>query len=104
MIIVVSITAIASFVIPAQTDSVSLMRYMFLLLAGFLGGFGIIMGLLFMLVYMVSLKSFGTFYLAPIAPLNRQGMKDSFARMPLWKMAKRPFIPVSGNDVRRRPR
>lgn len=104
MIIVVSITAIASFVVPAQTDSTSLMRYMFLLLAGFLGGFGIIMGLLFMLVYLVSLKSFGIFYLAPITPLNRQGMKDCFVRTPLWKMAKRPFIPVSGNDVRRRPR
>ncbi len=104
MIIVVSITAISSFVVPAQTDSLSLLRYIFLLLAGFLGGFGIIMGLLFVLVYLVSLKSFGVFYLAPIAPLNAEGMKDCFVRMPLWKMVKRPFTPISENDVRRRPR
>ncbi len=104
MIIVVSITAISSFVVPAQTDSLSLLRYIFLLLAGFLGGFGIIMGLLFVLVYLVSLKSFGVFYLSPITPFNRQGMKDSFARMPLWTMVKRPFTPASQNDVRRRPR
>lgn len=104
MIIVVSITAISSFVVPAQTDALSLLRYIFLLLAGFLGGFGIIMGLLFTFTYLVSLKSFGVFYLSPITPLNAQGMQDCFVRMPLWKMMKRPFTPVSENDVRRRPR
>jgi spore germination protein KA len=104
MIIVVSTTAIASFVVPAQMDAVSLLRYMFLMLAGFLGGFGIIMGFLFMMAYIVSLKSFGVFYLAPITPLNRRGMNDCFVRLPLWKMVKRPFMPISGNDVRRRQR
>lgn len=104
MIIVISITAISSFVVPAQSDSLSLLRYLFLLLAGFLGGFGIIVGLLFVLVYIVSLKSFDVYYLAPITPLNKQGMRDCFVRTPLWKMAKRPFTPVSENDVRRKPR
>lgn len=104
MIIVISLTAISSFAVPAQTDATSILRYIFLLLAGFLGGFGIIMGLLFMLVYLVSLKSFGIFYLAPVTPLNRQGMNDCFVRMPLWKMVKRPFTPESGNNIRRRPR
>jgi spore germination protein KA len=104
MIIVVSITAIANFVVPAQSDSISLVRYLFLLLAGFLGGFGIIMGFLFMLIYLVSLKSFGVSYLAPVTPLNRQGMRDCFVRMPLWKMLTRPFTPADKNDIRRRPR
>jgi spore germination protein KA len=104
MIIVVSITAISSFVVPAQPDSIALMRYLFLVLAGFLGGFGIIMGLLFMLVYLVSLKSFGMYYLSPVVPYNKQGMKDCFVRMPLWKMVKRPFTPDSQNDIRRRER
>ncbi len=93
MIIVVSITAIASFVVPAQSDSLSILRYMFLILAGFLGGFGIAMGFLAILIYLVSMKSFGVFYLAPVTPLNRQGMKDCFVRMPLWKMAK-PSCPA----------
>ena len=104
MIIVVAITAITSFVVPAQTDSISLMRYIFLLLAGFLGGFGIMMGLLFILTYLVSLKSFGVCYLSPIMPLSKQGMKDCFVRMPLWKMVKRPFTPATENDIRRRAR
>ncbi len=103
MIIVVSITAISSFAVPAQADSLSLLRYIFLILAGFLGGFGIIMGLMFVLVYLVSLKSFGTLYLSPITPYNTQGMRDCFVRMPLWTMVKRPFTPRAFNDVRRGP-
>ena len=103
MIIVVSITAIANLVVPAQSDSISLMRYIFLILAGFYGGFGIIMALLFFLVYLVSLKSFGVDYLAPITPLSRQGMKDCFVRMPLWKMIVRPAEISGANFVRRGP-
>lgn len=101
MVIVVSVTAIANFVVPAQSDSISLLRYFFLLLAGFLGGLGIITGMLFVLTYLVSLKSFGTHYLLPITPLSRQGMKDCFVRMPLWAMIKRPFS--ERNAVRRAP-
>lgn len=104
MIIVVSITAIANFVVPAQSDSLSMMRYLFLILAGFLGGFGIMVGLLFMLTYLVSLKSFGVHYLMPIVPLNKQGMRDTFVRMPLWQMFKRPFTPETANDIRRKKR
>ena len=103
MIIVVSITAIANFVVPAQSDSISLMRYLFLILAGVYGGFGIIMALLFFLAYLVSLKSFGVDYLSPITPLSRQGMKDCFVRMPLWKMIVRPAEISGANFVRRGP-
>lgn len=104
MIIVVSITAIANFVVPAQSDSLSMMRYMFLILSGFLGGFGIMMGMLFMLIYLASLNSFGVAYLMPIVPLNKEGIKDTFVRMPLWQMLKRPFTPVAENDIRRKKR
>ncbi|MDD5017854.1 MAG: spore germination protein [Eubacteriales bacterium] len=103
MIIVVSITAIANFVVPAQSDSISLLRYFFLILAGLLGGFGITAGALFVLVYLVSLKSFGVQYLSPITPLSRQGMKDCFVRMPLWSMIKRPFMMTGKNNIRREP-
>lgn len=89
MVIVVSATAIASFAVPAQTDSGTILRYIYLALAGIAGGFGIIMGLLVTLVHLASLKSFGTPYLWPVAPLNLSGLKDTFIRMPLWTMSKR---------------
>lgn len=90
MVIVVASTAISSFVVPAQTDSASLLRYIYLVLAGLAGGFGIIMGLLVNLTYITSLRSFGVPYLSPIAPLVLSDIKDTFIRMPLWVHQKRP--------------
>lgn len=103
MVIVVAITAISSFVIPSQTDTASMMRYFLLLLAGFLGGFGIVMGGLFLLIHVVSLRSFGVAYMSPIAPLNRQGMKDTFVRVPLFSMMLRPEAFRRANPIRREP-
>ena len=103
MIIVVSLTAIASFVVPSQQASVSLLRYFYLILAGLLGGYGIALGILFILVYLVSVKSFGVAYLAPMTPFSRRGMKDVFVRMPLWTMVKRPFSIAGENITRRAP-
>ncbi len=90
MVIVVSTTAIASFVVPAQTDSGTILRYIYLILAGIAGGFGVIMGLLATLMHLASLRSFGTPYLWPIVPLDFSGLKDVFIRMPLWIMPERP--------------
>jgi spore germination protein KA len=90
MVIVVAITAVSSFVVPAQTDSGAILRYGFLILAGFMGGFGIAIGLLAVLFYMASLKSFGVPYLSSLAPFNASDMKDVFIRAPIWEMNKRP--------------
>jgi len=90
MVIVVSTTAIASFAVPSQADSGTVLRYIYLFLAAFAGGFGVIMGLLITLVHLSSLRSFGTPYLWPVVPLNLPAMKDVFIRMPLWTLSKRP--------------
>ena len=90
MVIVVSLTAIASFIVPPQTDSGSLLRILFLLAAGAAGGFGILIGLLVLLIHLASLRSFGAPYLAPMAPLSVSGLKDTFFRVPLWAMVNRP--------------
>lgn len=90
VVIVISITAISGFVIPAQTDSMSILRYFFLLTSGFMGVFGIIMGGLIVFIHLTSLRSFGTPYLSPVAPFVLKDMKDTFVRMPLWSMLTRP--------------
>jgi len=90
MVIVIAITAVSSFTVPAQTDSESIIRIALLILAGFLGGFGIAIGLLVVLIHLASLRSFGTPYLMPLAPFSRSGMKDAFTRAPLWDMIRRP--------------
>ncbi|AHF06470.1 spore germination protein [Desulfitobacterium metallireducens] len=90
MVIVVAITAVSSFVVPPQTDSGAVIRFILLILAGFMGGFGIAMGLLAIFIHMASLRSFGTPYLSPLAPLSPSDLKDTFVRAPIWTMLKRP--------------
>ena len=100
MVIIVAITAVASFVAPAQTDSGVIIRYALLILAGFMGGYGIAIGLFALLFHMASLRSFGTPYLAPLAPFSGSGMKDTLIRAPLWTMIKRPKFIAVNDDIR----
>lgn len=100
MVIVVAITAVSSFVVPAQTDSGAILRIIFLILAGFMGGFGILTGLLGLLVHLASLRSFGAPYLSPLAPLSTSDLKDVFIREPIWAMSKRPRT-ISPEDSKR---
>lgn len=90
MVIVVAVTAVASFIVPAQTDSGAIIRFILLILAAAMGGYGIAMGLFAIFIHMASLRSFGTPYLSPLAPLSTNGLKDTFVRAPLWTMLKRP--------------
>jgi spore germination protein KA len=101
MVIIVAITAITSFVTPFLIDSSTLLRYFLLMLAGIGGGFGILLGLLAILVYLAALQSFGMPYLAPLSPFNREAMKDMLVRMPLKTMLMRPFK-MAGNNRKRR--
>lgn len=90
MVIVVAITAVSGFVVPAQTDSAAILRIILLILAGFMGGYGVGIGLLCIVINLASLRSFGTPYLSPLAPPSISGLKDSLIRVPLWKMLLRP--------------
>ncbi|ULL14091.1 spore germination protein [Paenibacillus sp. H1-7] len=101
MVIVVSFTAIASFVIPSVNMSAAarLIRFTLMLLAATLGLFGIMSGLMVVLIHLAGLRSFGAPYLAPISPLIPGNLKDIFIRVPWWAMVKRPLF-LSQNQNR----
>ncbi|MEC0173082.1 spore germination protein [Paenibacillus graminis] len=91
MVIVVALTGIASFAIPAYNMAIAgrLIRFAFLLLAGLFGFYGIVLGLIVMVAHMNSLRSFGIPYLSPFVPLSVKGQKDTFLRLPVWLMTPR---------------
>lgn len=90
MVIAMALTGISSFIVPAINDAVVLSRLFFVLLAGVLGLYGVLIGFLIILAHMCSLRSFGTPYLAPHAPIILREWKDTLIRAPLWKMNQRP--------------
>ena len=92
MVIVVAITAIASFITPDYSVSLSirLIRFVYMILAAVLGLYGIMLGILAVLIHLVTLKSFGVAYLSPLAPYRISDWKDAFIRGPIHLMTKRP--------------
>ncbi|MBB6453104.1 spore germination protein KA [Salirhabdus euzebyi] len=102
MVIVVSLTAISSFVSPTFNMSISvrILRFGFMILAGMFGLFGIIIGLIIMVLHLTSLRSFGIPYLAPMGPFIPSEQKDTLVRMPFWRMKTRPKL-ISQMDMER---
>jgi hypothetical protein len=97
MVIVVALTAISSFIIPiyAAGFSIRILRFPMMLLAGTLGFYGMVLGLLVISVHLASLRSFGVPYMSPTMPPTAQDMQDLMIRAPWWYMRKRPqFMPL----------
>jgi spore germination protein KA len=103
MVIVVSFTAIASFVIPAINMAIAarLIKFVMMILGGTLGLFGIMSGMMVILIHLAGLRSFGVPYLAPFSPFIWTNWKDTFIRVPQWAMKKRPPTIASKNNITR---
>jgi spore germination protein KA len=92
MIVVIGFTAIASFVAPINEmgTSARLLGFPTMVAASLLGFFGIVFVLMLIFMHLSKLDSFGTPYFAPLAPFKKEDLKDSFIRLPLWKLTTRP--------------
>ncbi|WHY75225.1 spore germination protein [Neobacillus sp. WH10] len=90
LIIVVSLTGISSFAIAKYEIglTVRLLRFPLMIISSILGIPGITVAILALLVYMVSLKSFGVPYLSPLSPMTKSDLKDTLIRASWRKLAK----------------
>ncbi|MCL5290415.1 MAG: spore germination protein [Firmicutes bacterium] len=105
MVIVVAITGIASFLSPAFNMAIAIrfLRFPMMILAATLGLFGVMVGVLAILIHLSGLRSFGVPYLAPLAPFHPGNMKDVAVRAPWWAMDRRPSETGSLNPRRQAP-
>ncbi|MGE5391512.1 MAG: spore germination protein [Deltaproteobacteria bacterium] len=102
IIIVVAITAIATFALPSSSMILAsrVVRLPMLFLAAAFGLFGFSMGWLLLLTHLTSLESLGVPYFAPFAPTRYRDLQDALFRIPLWKMEKRPTSIPHQDDTR----
>ncbi|UJF34203.1 spore germination protein [Paenibacillus hexagrammi] len=93
-VVVIALTTIGSFATPAYNAALALrlLRFPLVFLAGMFGLFGVVVGLILIVNHVLSLKSFGVPYMAPVVPGNFEAMKDTVIRGPLWWMKKRPSL------------
>ncbi|PQQ47701.1 spore germination protein [Bacillus thuringiensis] len=94
MVIIVSITAIASFIVSNYdlSSSIRLIRFPMMLFAYFFGILGIISGIMILFAHLVTLTSYGSPYALPLAPLRLSDLKDSFIKFPSTSLSNRSSI------------
>lgn len=102
MVIVVSITALTSFIFPSYNMAITIrmLRFLFMILAASFGLFGITIGLILLVLHLNSLRSFGIPYMAPNAPFISADQKDNILRVPHWFLFARPRL-INQKDIDR---
>lgn len=105
VVIVIAFTAIAAFTVPNPSFAYAfrIFRFLVLFLSAFFGLFGFIIGLMFILIHLAGLKSFGIPYLLPFSStgLNEgEEMKDSIIKFPLRSLTRRPIYSKMSERIR----
>lgn len=99
-IIVVAISGICLYTVPNFVETGSVLRWIFLLVAGSAGGFGIVLLSGFLLYYLVSAESFGAPLLSPFSPFNKNDLKDTVVKYGFDGLKRRPEFLHSKNKTR----
>ena len=89
MLVVVALTAIASYVVYPLYESVAVLRILFILLAGVSGLYGLTAGIGALAVNICAVNNLGVPYSAPISPLTPSSIGDTVFRRSWKKLAKR---------------
>ncbi len=89
MVMVVALTAISSFVVPKLYEPVMILRFVFILLGGLTGLYGISLALAVLLVNICQINNLGIPFTAPVTPLTLRAMRDVLVRAG-WKRLAKP--------------
>lgn len=89
-IIIIAFSAICLYTVPDLVETTTTLRWMYLLVAGSVGTFGITILTGCIICYLVSEQSYGVPLLAPFAPLVKADIKDSFYKAELPRFERRP--------------
>ena len=79
-LMIIALSGICLYTVPELEQTFSVIRLIFLVIAGSFGAYGIIITLGILLVYLVSFETFNTPLFAPFAPLVKEDLKDTFYR------------------------
>ena len=92
-LMVVALTAISSYVIPNLYEPISILKFIFIIVGGLLGIWGIMIIFTAVLVNISSKKSYGIPFTSPIAPFKFFAMRDILTRCG-WSFLSKKNIKV----------
>ncbi|MDR0404471.1 MAG: spore germination protein [Oscillospiraceae bacterium] len=100
-LMVVALTALASYVIPNLYEPIAILRLVFIFVGGIMGTWGIMLLFSAVLVDICTKTNFGIPYASPISPFSWFGMRDVFIRSGFRTLAKRvnPVQNMPGSKI-----
>lgn len=91
MLIIVAMTAICSLVSSDLYQPIAILRIVFIIVGGFAGLYGIMIGAAALLIGLASVTDYNVPFLAPFSPYNKKLMRDSLVRISMAKLGKNIF-------------
>lgn len=97
VVILVAFTALCSFAIPSEEFAFSfrILKFAVIIMSAWLGYFGFLITIYWVLLHLTKLRSFGYPYMMPFVGAELNGYedeKDSIIRFPLRKLKKRAIF------------
>lgn len=91
LLILVALAALASFTTPIykMANTIRMLRFPFIILAGLWGGLGVVFCFSFLLIHLIHLTSLGRPYLFPFFPTRPKAVMTTFIMPPMRKMSRR---------------
>jgi spore germination protein KA len=104
VVVIVALTVISSFTIPAQDlgNAIRLWRFILIISSSMIGLFGMCIGALLLLFDLASIETFGVPYLSPFAANEGNNLDDSIIRLPLPFIKKRLASLKTQNERRQK--
>lgn len=99
-IIIVAFSAICLYTTPDLVETTSTLRWIFLIISGSIGPFGIVLFAAFIICYLVTEQSYGAPLLAPFAPVVKSDLYDSMVKANMKNLKDRPRSYETRNKVR----
>jgi len=100
VLMIVALSGICLYTVPELEQTFSSIRIIFLIIAGSLGGYGLILATLLLIIYLVSFETYSAPLMAPFSPLVKKDLRDSFYKGFLLENKTRPFSIKNKNRVR----
>ena len=89
MVLIITLTAISSFVVPSLREPMSILRILMIVLGGMLGLYGILLAAALLGVNICAVTAYGMPYTAPLAPFTGEAMRDTLVRVGFPRMQRR---------------
>jgi len=101
-VLIAALSMITMYILPNLAPQISLLRLVFVLIAGVIGLYGLLIGAIILVVYLANLESFDTPILAPFAPRVKSDLKDGIIKSNVRDSMTRPASFPNKNKHKRK--